>query len=265
MSDFFRKPIVKTLMLKGQEGQSIKGIKKTSTNGLVDTYTITLTDGTTSTFTVTNGREVSSIRKTETSGLVDTYTIKFNDGTTSTFTVTNGKDGDGLNNMQVDGRNLMRSTKMFKPQFSLIGTPETPTKDIDGFYYVSLSNTWANYIYQKVDLILGQTYTISFYAKCDSNVQLEIKDDSSNNVMLANVTIDSKDWKLYSKTFVVEVKNTTPQVSFLIRQDLVTVFIKKIKLELSNKATDWTPAPEDLVMESEIAAVTKSEIDGICI
>lgn len=55
MSEYFRKPIVKTLMLKGQEGQSIKGIKKTSTNGLSDTYTITLTDGTTSTFTVTNG------------------------------------------------------------------------------------------------------------------------------------------------------------------------------------------------------------------
>lgn len=55
MSEYFRKPIVKVLMLKGQEGQSIKGISKTDTSGLVDTYTITLTDGTTSTFTVTNG------------------------------------------------------------------------------------------------------------------------------------------------------------------------------------------------------------------
>ena len=55
MNEFFRKPIVKTLMLKGQEGQSIKGIEKTGTDVLVDTYTITLTDGTTSTFTVTNG------------------------------------------------------------------------------------------------------------------------------------------------------------------------------------------------------------------
>ena len=92
MSEYFRKPIVKTLMLKGQEGQSIKEITKTGTNGFVDTYTITLTDGTTSTFTVTNGKEISNISKTETSGLVDTYTITFNDGTTSTFTVTNGDD-----------------------------------------------------------------------------------------------------------------------------------------------------------------------------
>lgn len=55
MSEYCGKPIVKTLMMKGQEGQSIKGIEKTGTNGFVDTYTITLTDGTTSTFTVTNG------------------------------------------------------------------------------------------------------------------------------------------------------------------------------------------------------------------
>lgn len=94
MSEYFRKPIVKTLMLKGQEGQSIKAIKKTSTSGLVDTYTITLTDGTTSTFTVTNGKEISSIDKTGTSGLVDTYTIQFNDGTKFTFTVANGAKGD---------------------------------------------------------------------------------------------------------------------------------------------------------------------------
>ena len=100
MSEFFRKPIVKTLMLKGQEGQSIKGITKTGTDGLVDTYTITLTDGTTSTFTVTNGKEISSIDKTGTDGLVDTYTITFNDGTNSTFTVTNGK---GISNIRKTG------------------------------------------------------------------------------------------------------------------------------------------------------------------
>ena len=97
MSEFFRKPIVKTLMLKGQEGQSIKGIEKTGTDVLVDTYTITLTDGTTSTFTVTNGKGISSLEKTGKRGLVDTYTIKFNDGTASTFTVTNGADGEVTN------------------------------------------------------------------------------------------------------------------------------------------------------------------------
>lgn len=94
MGEYITKPVCKIIMLKGQEGQSIKKIIKTSTSGLVDTYTITLTDGTTSTFTVTNGKGIASISKTGTSGLVDTYTIWFNDGTTSTFTVANGAKGD---------------------------------------------------------------------------------------------------------------------------------------------------------------------------
>lgn len=40
---------------KGDDGRGIVSIEKTGTRGSVDTYTITYTDGTTSTFEVTNG------------------------------------------------------------------------------------------------------------------------------------------------------------------------------------------------------------------
>ena len=108
-----------------EDGRGIVSIEKTSTEGLTDTYTITYTDETTSTFTVRNGangqdgtngqdgkdgadgkdgkdgadgkdgRGIVSILKTGTSGLVDTYTITYTDNTTSTFTVTNGSGGSG--------------------------------------------------------------------------------------------------------------------------------------------------------------------------
>lgn len=42
-----------------------------------------------------DGRGITSIAKTGTVGLVDTYTITYSDGTTSTYTVTNGQDGSG--------------------------------------------------------------------------------------------------------------------------------------------------------------------------
>ena len=45
-------------------------------------------------FTDSKPVSVVSIEKTGTSGLVDTYTITYSDGTTSTFTVTNGADGE---------------------------------------------------------------------------------------------------------------------------------------------------------------------------
>lgn len=85
----------------GEDGRGITSITKTGTSGLIDTYTISYTDSTTSTFDVTNGEDgtdgkgIVSITKTSTSGLVDTYTILYTDGTSSTFEVTNGESGGG--------------------------------------------------------------------------------------------------------------------------------------------------------------------------
>lgn len=44
----------------GEDGVGIESIEKTGTSGLVDTYTITYTDGNTTTYTVTNGQDGSS-------------------------------------------------------------------------------------------------------------------------------------------------------------------------------------------------------------
>ena len=93
------------IFIAGEDGRGIVSIVKTATAGLVDTYTITYSDNTTSTFNVTNGAAgaqgadgvgITSIEKTATVGLVDTYTITLSNGETSTFDVTNGKDGVDL-------------------------------------------------------------------------------------------------------------------------------------------------------------------------
>lgn len=84
----------------GADGVGIASISKTSTAGLVDTYTITLTNSNTYTFEVTNGAKgdtgdgIARIEKTGTEWLVDTYTITMTSGATATFTVTNGAKGD---------------------------------------------------------------------------------------------------------------------------------------------------------------------------
>ena len=83
----------------GPQGVGIVSITKTGTSGLVDYYTITLSNGQTSIFNVKNGANgadgisIVSITKTGTIGLVDTYTITLSNGQTSTFTVTNGARG----------------------------------------------------------------------------------------------------------------------------------------------------------------------------
>ena len=82
------------LKFKIPEGNGIASIIKTSTDGLVDTYTLTYDKGNKSTFQITNGNGITQILKTGTAGLVDTYTIYFDNGQSTTFTVTNGEKGD---------------------------------------------------------------------------------------------------------------------------------------------------------------------------
>ena len=77
----------------------IQKIEKTKTQGLVDTYRITMADTTTFDFPVTNGKSITGIEKTGTHGLVDTYTISYNSGDSTTFTVTNGAKGDKGDNV----------------------------------------------------------------------------------------------------------------------------------------------------------------------
>ena len=107
-------------LLAGIFGLALSGCSATLSPSLVDlapeiialnastddegktTYTVTFKDGTTTTFTVENGKDgdsgapgngIKSIAKTGSDGLVDTYTITFTDGTSTTFTVTNGSSG----------------------------------------------------------------------------------------------------------------------------------------------------------------------------
>lgn len=73
----------------------VQGSDKAITNIAISGQTITLTfaDGSQEAGTASGLKGISSIAKTGTSGNVDTYTITYTDGSTSTFTVTNGADG----------------------------------------------------------------------------------------------------------------------------------------------------------------------------
>ena len=54
------------------------------------------------------GNGIVSVLKTGTEGLVDTYTITFTDGTTTTFTVTNGANGTGsVSDVWVNGVSVL--------------------------------------------------------------------------------------------------------------------------------------------------------------
>ena len=68
--------MAKTLIgnIKGKNGRGITSIKKTGTTGSVDTYTITYTDDTTSTFTINNSDSISLQRQIVPSAAVESST-----------------------------------------------------------------------------------------------------------------------------------------------------------------------------------------------
>lgn len=83
-----------TTILDGHGGISSITYTAPVSPSLDGTLTIALADQSTTSLAVKNGKGISGVAKTGTSGLVDTYTITYNDATTSTFTVTNGAKGD---------------------------------------------------------------------------------------------------------------------------------------------------------------------------
>lgn len=116
----------------GSDGVGIANIAKTSTNGKVDTYTITLTDGTTSTFTVTNGKdgEGANIDLSELFTVEKITTVdNFATGTSDTRIISDGvrwQDTISFN----DGADFYQeATGLFKVPFA---AGENITFELDG-------------------------------------------------------------------------------------------------------------------------------------
>ena len=106
---------------QGATGNGVASIVKTATLGLVDTYTVTFTDATITTFDVTNGldgQKVDHISKTSgtgAEGTIDVYTVWGNVAETlslGTFNVYNGQDGTGvINDATITTTTLWSSSK----------------------------------------------------------------------------------------------------------------------------------------------------------
>lgn len=248
----------KIVMLKGADGAGITDIKKTSTNALTDTYTITLSDGQKHNFDVTNGKGISNISKTGTSGLVDTYTITYNDGTTSTFTVTNG---EGVQNLQVGGRNLLTNSK---GEFSSGYLPEGDN-DIVKYTSVHLPTDATHFVLSfEAKSTVEEDGIISFFFEPSNVSKTEVSSASMNpshggdgNV----VTYLTTEWKRYWIKWTAPVADTRNVLAMRLNKNYGTgtVSMRNVKFEVGTTPTDWTPAPEDLTDTS----ITNSEIDTI--
>lgn len=177
--------------------------------------------------------------------------ITYSDNTQSTsYSVGSTPEG-----VQVGGRNLLM-------QYIRAGGMTTKINDLSIKVGTGLADTYF-YLKAHQKLIKGETYTIS----CDaSNVP-------SGCNWSFGVTAQNATWQLHinknGRCYATGTPNTDtilPGTKFII-DDLngrpstaANIILSNFKLEKGNKATDWTPAPEDVEQDTndKIAASEKT-------
>lgn len=212
---------VKVVMLKGERGSNIATITKTGTSGLTDTYTITLSDGSTTTFQVKNGRSIVSITKTGTYLLTDTYTITYNDGTTSTFTVENGGNSEELNIYHSTGNYLAdtdtsEGNVLLKTMYGMSVQDGTPTPSVP----VAIKNAKANFKCVGKNLAPTPnsitTKDITFTVNSDGSVTINGTSSGTNANCYLSIQVPKH--KLPFGRYTISLKgvenDTTSQVNF---------------------------------------------------
>ena len=158
-----------------------------------------------------------------------------------------------FNDLNIGGRNLFKGYPKFDEEITLpIYTQTNPPGSFKQFYN-SITIDPAKYV--------GKQFTISFWAKSpNGNTALRVYNtNGSPRYFYFGHDVDTalgNTWKYYTYTFTNIDRGSSYAVSNKIEfyaTNKSGVIVKNIKLEFGNKATDWSPAPEDI--DSSITAV----------
>lgn len=179
---------------KGEDGRGIVSVLKTDSVDNVDTYTITFTDNTSSTFTITNGVAstdgvgVKSIDFISTNGAVDTYKIILTNGNSTIFTAPTFPYVDKDSYVEKE-LNVYRNKDVVDKTFTVRfyeKTPNVPYVDINSYYKEFFGK---EYSFEKND------YMYTYYSG-NNHMIFDIKHDvfyssgldifSSNNFLITS-------------------------------------------------------------------------------
>lgn len=159
-----------------------------------------------------------------------------------------------VNNLQIGGRNLLLNTADLT-KWHREGNV-TVIKDSNGYFKVSTTNTsswWSAYWYISSDKS-EQTYTLSGYNKKGTKVGHVVvryyKSGINNTLLYKDV---SEGYFTIKFTVPSGAETITVYLGLQPTASGDYTYFKLPKLELGDKATDWSPAPEDI--DSDISSV----------
>ena len=190
---------------------------------------------------------------------------------------------DEFNNLEIGTRNLLRNgaflsstdywelnsvttldeEKKFNghPSIKIVSSGYTASK-----YYGAVNK----YLPSSVNSFLaGDTYTYScwYYVEdtstFDSSFRLRfrgVEEGDTNSTNRSELSVSATDlvqgkWTKISKTMTFTKNATNCYLQACVRQN-GTIWITDVQLERGDKATDWTPAPEDMATADSVSSLT---------
>lgn len=151
-----------------------------------------------------------------------------------------------FNNLQIGGRNLLLNTADLTKWHKEASI--TVTKDSNDYFKISTTNTsswWSAYWYISSDKS-EQTYTLSGYNKKGTktgHVVVRYYKSGANNILLQKDV--SEGYFTIKFTVPSGAETITVYLGLSPTASGDYTYFKLPKLELGDKATDWSPAPED--------------------
>ncbi|WP_283718803.1 phage tail protein [Clostridium perfringens] len=178
-----------------------------------------------------------------------------------------------IQEIKIGGRNLIVNSdilqNLFSPLSGYSGTREVIEDNYalckkDVVFKCTHSGTGFHLpLFTKNSNRIGKTYTWSFWAKCSVNKRGTIGHESNGQTQVEFTT----EWKKFSHTWLFG-DCTYSSFTFYIGWNVGEVlYIRDFKIEEGTKATDWTPAPEDInslivdnikVVDTKISDVSSS-------
>ena len=215
-----------------------------STNSLYFTDLTVFSDGTWnySSVSLSSSYEAAKAAYNKATSAQSTATAAQSTATTAQASI------DGL---QIGGRNLFTGTKDFSGSDWIDWRIEPWTRTstpYNGFTVMEYQGTW-NGLSQHVTAAANEWFVLSAYIKRDSaaTVLFYCEESNRNGTNLTNSV--GTDWTRVQMAFQVTTAGTiTPRFENSVTGKKLTVC--GLKLERGTRATDWTPAPEDV--EGEI-------------
>lgn len=171
---------------------------------------------------------------------------------------------EAVNEIQIGGRNLILKSDKWSSTGYGAATGITPSLTENGELKVvttSGNGNWHSFHRANVieaNLKDGDIFTISMEIKSDDATappRIYFKSGMGYYQLLGTVSTE------YTTVYYTGIWKDTNDIQFHFgwSSAVGTYYIRKIKLEKGNKATDWTPAPEDFV---EDIANLQTQVDG---